>query len=747
MKHLITALICLSSFSTLQAQQLKLKPGDEFAMTTHSTQALANEKKPFVIEDYTFQFTTIAATATEYKLQCRLLKAKKWHINPLERVNSDSLRITDLNNSGLLIQLILLQRPFTVYVGSNGQFLRTEGIPELIAEAIKPWHLYDDLLPYQQPNIEGFLTLLNGVFFELPPQKLTYGATWTNATNKVNYKVSAMRGSLLDVMQVTDDKNTEALFSINDVNGLVENARSSFTQTNVPEAKRFQASETISYGKSAAPAIDTAWLNMAIPMSYWSKWFKNVAGNGDSAKIFAYFRKHDPAFSNDPFYAKKKLSLVQTLKGEYKYREYDKIINKTGNHILANESSHLHNKLQNASSTNADSAYAIIQYFYKTSSFDEWVHQSFAQHFLRESEVSNQLLALLNADKKPAMQAMVNPLYLWVKSKDQPNNIALLLKAYNRYMRMNDTYMHKGDGARYAILNYKMLLKAGRIKEASKLLDRTTQTLERFNADTLNKYRLADRNILAYAYYLKYQDAVKTDTATALGYLAKAAQYSPLNIADRAYASFYDRVFLDSKESYAEEFMKKLFAMGNTDTALKIFADNITANPGRIDDMQKMFEKQFKDKNFADFFMSNVTAKWPDAPAFELTDLNGKKVSLADHKNKWLAIDFWGTWCSPCRDEMPIIDGFNKELLDGKHTGIELLSIACSDNLNNVKNYITNNNFGIPVVMSDRKVEENYKITGYPTKILISPNGKMIEVPKADWITVIKKFNKLYAAN
>ncbi|MFD2144885.1 peroxiredoxin family protein [Mucilaginibacter antarcticus] len=470
---------------------------------------------------------------------------------------------------------------------------------------------------------------------------MSYQSTFTGADKKTIYKVNAMRGSLLDISPVTVEKTSQAKYLLNDVNGLLEDVSTTYTQTGVPDPKRFTSTQTIVYGKADASIVDTAWLNMAIPLSYWSEHFKNKAGEVDSAKVFSYFASHDAVYKDDPYYILAKLKNVQGLKGRKSFDNYRAELAKTPNNVLADQSSHLFNKLQWAAEVNADTAYNVIAYMHKFSDFGEWLQESFAQAFLRKDmPVSDELLKKLNNDTKLGVKPLINPMYLWVNAKKEPGNTRVLSSTYNQFMKMNDLNMHKGNGARYALLIYKMLVNAKMEKEAVKLLDRTNQTLARFTADTLNKSRLADRNILAYTYYLKYQQTLKTDSAAALVFLGKASQFSPLDKREKAYTSFYDRVFLQSKESYSEEFMNKLFAGGNIDTALKIFANNISANPGRLPDMQKFYQKRFTDKSFKDFFLNNVVSTWKDAPPFELTDLGGKKRALADYKDKWLVLDF-----------------------------------------------------------------------------------------------------------
>ena len=180
--------------------------------------------------------------------------------------------------------------------------------------------------------------------------------------------------------------------------------------------------------------------------------------------------------------------------------------------------------------------------------------------------------------------------------------------------------------------------------------------------------------------------------------------------------------------------MDELFAHGDKEIALKLFADHINADPSELQDMENIYQAKFPGRSFKDFFRGNVMNAWPDAPDFALTGLNGEKHSLADYKGKWLVLDFWGTWCAPCRKEMPKVNEFNKDLLQGKYAGITLLGIACNDNAIAVKKYLDENKIGIIMVMGDSKIPGNYRIKEYPSKILISPDGKMMEAPSgSDW--------------
>ncbi|MES2810696.1 MAG: DUF6263 family protein [Bacteroidota bacterium] len=748
MKYILLFTFGLFSVGALRAQQINLKPGDEFAMQTHSTETAIDKKKLLKDEAYTFQFKMLGINGNECKLQCTMLKAKQWGPEKMDQLNVDSIRQTIFNNSALLMPLILLQKPFTVIISPKGKLLRIEGADALAKQAVKNWHLGSETAKSQEQHIEYFIKeTIKNMFLELPEQRIAFQSTWTNAESKVTYNVNTIRGALLDINTVTSDKTSLGNYTLNETNGLLENVSKAYNQTGVPNAKRYNYDQTLKYGKSTAPVADTAWVNMAILLSYWSNAFTNKANEPDSAKIMGYFNAHDALYADDQYYTGAKLDFYNKLDSREGYKLYQAMLKKTPNAMISPSSSHVFNKLQAVSNDDVDGTYDVLKMFSKDGNLYDWLQNSYGQHFLKDDHaVADKIMEKLLADKKLGMQAQLVPMSLWVDVKNHYKDNALMT-AYSGFMKMNDDYMKKGNGGRYALLVYQMLKKDIKHKEAENLLDKTIQNLERLNADTLNKEKYAHRNMLAYAYYSKYRNAGTADSAKALQYLAKASFYSPGDKKEKAHISFYDRAFLNSKESYREEFINKLFAYGNTDEALKIFADQITADPQKIEEMKKIYQKQFPDKSFKEFFIDKVVSRWADAPAFELTDLAGKKHPLTSYKGQWLVMDFWGTWCGPCREEMPDVNKFNTEVAEGKFKGVNLLGVACYDTESKVRAYLKDNNYGMQVAISDNVIEKNYKIIGFPSKILVAPNGKMIDIQfGADWKSVIRNFNQLYAA-
>lgn len=104
---------------------------------------------------------------------------------------------------------------------------------------------------------------------------------------------------------------------------------------------------------------------------------------------------------------------------------------------------------------------------------------------------------------------------------------------------------------------------------------------------------------------------------------------------------------------------------------------------------------------------------------FSLPDLLGGKVSLADYKGKVIILDFWATWCPPCKAEIPGFVALHKKY------GDKFIMIgAAIDDPNKVKNFVKNNNVDYPVCIADQSTANSYGgIRGIPTTFVIDKEG------------------------
>ena len=111
------------------------------------------------------------------------------------------------------------------------------------------------------------------------------------------------------------------------------------------------------------------------------------------------------------------------------------------------------------------------------------------------------------------------------------------------------------------------------------------------------------------------------------------------------------------------------------------------------------------------------------APAFTLVDVDGKKVSLADYKGKPVLVNFWATWCAPCKLEMPWFEEFHK-----KYADLVILGVA-SDDAPKPAIVATAKKLGVtyPVLLVDDKVTEAYGGVNYlPETFYVGRDGKVL---------------------
>jgi peroxiredoxin len=138
------------------------------------------------------------------------------------------------------------------------------------------------------------------------------------------------------------------------------------------------------------------------------------------------------------------------------------------------------------------------------------------------------------------------------------------------------------------------------------------------------------------------------------------------------------------------------------------------------------------------------------APNFKLTDLNGKTISLSDYKGKVLFLNFWATWCPPCRAEIP---DFVEAYAEQKANGLEIVGISLdSKGKETVAAFVEKYKINYPVVLESRQTTEkiinDYQPGQYiPATIIIDKTGRIRskEVGAMDKETLLKHFQQLAA--
>ncbi len=114
------------------------------------------------------------------------------------------------------------------------------------------------------------------------------------------------------------------------------------------------------------------------------------------------------------------------------------------------------------------------------------------------------------------------------------------------------------------------------------------------------------------------------------------------------------------------------------------------------------------------------------APDFALTNAEGKTIRLSDFRGKLVLVDFWATWCGPCRMEIP---GFVKLYNKYREKGLVIIGVSLDQNgWEAVNPFVKEYQVPYPIVIATREVTEAYGgIPAIPTTFIISPQGKILE--------------------
>lgn len=108
------------------------------------------------------------------------------------------------------------------------------------------------------------------------------------------------------------------------------------------------------------------------------------------------------------------------------------------------------------------------------------------------------------------------------------------------------------------------------------------------------------------------------------------------------------------------------------------------------------------------------------APDFKATNLSGKTVSLADFKGRVLLLDFWATWCPPCKKEMPDIQRIHEQ---AKGKSLAVLAISQDEDVKDVKEFLRERKLTLPAAMDDGSVGQAYGVEAIPTTFVIDEGG------------------------
>jgi cytochrome c biogenesis protein CcmG/thiol:disulfide interchange protein DsbE len=116
-------------------------------------------------------------------------------------------------------------------------------------------------------------------------------------------------------------------------------------------------------------------------------------------------------------------------------------------------------------------------------------------------------------------------------------------------------------------------------------------------------------------------------------------------------------------------------------------------------------------------------ARHPLAPEFSLPELTGQTLDLSAYRGKVVLLDFWATWCDPCRDEIPRFVELQDKYRD---RGLQIIGISMDDGPAPVRDFYQRFHMNYPVAMGNAKIGELYGgVLGLPIAFLIDRDGRI----------------------
>jgi thiol-disulfide isomerase/thioredoxin len=136
-------------------------------------------------------------------------------------------------------------------------------------------------------------------------------------------------------------------------------------------------------------------------------------------------------------------------------------------------------------------------------------------------------------------------------------------------------------------------------------------------------------------------------------------------------------------------------------------------------------------------FAGNAPEIGQAAPQFQATTFDGKKIQLTEFQGKVVLIDFWASWCGPCRQEMPFLNELHQRY---RKSPFEIIAVNIDDKIGNAKSFIDRLPDPIHFTVvedSEQQIPPLYDIKGMPSSILLDKKGVI-----RFWHTGFKESNK-----
>ena len=462
------------------------------------------------------------------------------------------------------------------------------------------------------------------------------------------------------------------------------------------------------------------------------------------ASLREFWNKHDAAHAKDAAYLLEKSLILSWLDDDEEARRIFRMVPDDA----LQTPGQLFNRLQERIDEDLALAKPLLLRLADTDSskLSTWLHESYAQRFAPrlaagvDLAAHLRLMAELAAAGSPA-GAVTQGLHAWMNAlaaTDSPEQLRPLLAR----PLGDDT----ARAERYRLLLCERALRHEALRpEVAQALRAMVESLER-EAERLatgsgNARRARVHYYLAHACHTFATKLCADDRELAIDWLLRAARWD-VGAEDRQRASnyFYEIACLGGAEEYRSLCAAELGRRGRKEDARRLWLEAALVVPDRLAEARREILELDASIDFRKLWMEFLEQRLPLAEDFELDTLQGGKLRLSSLRGRWVLLDFWGTWCGPCRQELPALAALDRDLRALAKDRATVLTVACNDTPETVQKFMTNHGYEFSVALGTPAVTSAYAVSGYPTKILITPGGHWLKLVygRVKWADLVR---------